>query len=179
MGIVDICRVALFSITAILFAVNGVYNLYFGRKAFQEVTYCCGKRKYLSPEDTLNHTVRILVISCVISTAFALLALRLIEVNKVEAQLMLNYCLTVFVCLAFDISLLMVSAIPLAFGKLEPVRKVLPIYTKVIWAGKAKSSRATEHLFCVHLCGRAETSKRAYGCVGDLLSVENEAAFGA
>lgn len=72
-----------------------------------------------------------------ISTAFALLALRLIEVNKVEAQLMLNYCLTVFVCLAFDISLLMVSAIPLAFGKLEPVRKVLPIYTKVIWAGKA------------------------------------------
>lgn len=137
MGIVDICRAALFFVTAILFAASGVYNLYFGRKAFQEVTYCCGKRKYLSPEDTLNHTVRILVISCVISTAFALLALRLIEVNKVEAQLMLNYCLTVFVCLAFDISLLMVSAIPLAFGKLEPVRKVLPIYTKVIWAGKA------------------------------------------
>lgn len=137
MGIVDICRVALFLVTAILFAASGVYNLYFGRKAFQEVTYCCGKRKYLSPEDTLNHTVRILVISCVISTAFALLALRLIEVNKVEAQLMLNYCLTVFVCLAFDISLLMVSAIPLAFGKLASVRKVLPIYTKVIWAGKA------------------------------------------
>lgn len=137
MSIVSICRTALFFVTAILFAANGVYSLYFGRKAFDEVTYCCGGRKYLSPEDTLNHTLRILVISCVISTTFALLALHLIEVNKAEAQIMLNYCLTAFVCLAFDISLLMVSAIPLAFGKLESVRKVLPIYTKVIWAGKA------------------------------------------
>ena len=137
MGIVEVCRAALFFVTSVLFAADGIYSLHFGRKAFQEVTYCCGKRKYLSPEDTLNHTVRILVISCVISTAFALLALRLIEVNKVEAQIMLNYCLTAFVCLAFDILLLMVSAIPLAFGKLASVRKVLPIYTKVIWAGKA------------------------------------------
>lgn len=137
MSIVDICRAVLFFITAVLFAANGIYSLHFGRKAFDEVTYCCGKQKYLSPEDTLNHTLRILVISCVISVAFALLALRLIEVNKVEAQIMLNYCLTVFVCLAFDILLLMVSAIPLVFGKLESVRKVLPLYTKVTWAGKA------------------------------------------
>lgn len=39
-------------------------------------------------------------------------------------------------------------------------------------------NRASERLFRVRLCERAETSKRAYGRVGDLLSVEDKTTLG-
>lgn len=89
------------------------------------------------PDDSTDHAVKMIVASCVIATAFALLSLRLIEVNQAEGQVMLNYCLLVFICLTLDTGLGCLFVIPFAFEKLESVRKILPTFTKVVWAGKA------------------------------------------
>lgn len=137
MSIVSICRTALFFVTAILFTANGVYGLYFGRKAFNEVNRCCSRRRYLSPDDLLSHAVKMMIASFIILMAFALLALRLIEVNQAQGDVMLNYCLSIVGFLTFDLMFDCVFIIPFAFGKIDQVKKALPAFTKIIWAGKA------------------------------------------
>lgn len=81
--------------------------------------------------------MKMTIASFIILMAFAILALRLIEVNQVQGDVMLNYCLSIFIFLSFDLMFGFTFIIPLAFGKIDRVKKALPTFTKIIWAGKA------------------------------------------
>lgn len=81
--------------------------------------------------------MKMMIARFIILMAFALLALRLIEVYQAQGDVMLNYCLSIVVFLSFDLMFDFAFIIPFAFGKIDLVKKALPTFTKIIWAGKA------------------------------------------